>query len=403
MICCALFEPFAIWHSYRLEPKLANTPLITVQGGRVAELSVLAKQAGIETGMSIQGAKSLCPDVQIIATSPETLEQAWQQILEQLYAFSNRIESYRPGLVFLDLKTHEIKQLKEYFSCKIAAADNRQDAHLLALIDSGINNKNISNPQKLIDNIPLASLQSLGLQKQNIERLKWLGVRHFGQLKKWSKSQLQLFLQEDSKLLINYLYNKDSSNIRLFKPKETVKESFYFEDAVFEPYRLEPVLQLLADKVVSKLEGRAAKRLNLTLKAMGMAFTVSKISKLDLREKEVIFRLTKQALEDSGAQGLGIDEIRLELTAIYRPGRQLSLWRTKENRENAIQAVERRFPNSMLHFELLNPFTPISEFAYGLVAFSGERMLNEQIKFSSRNGRKQTKDRKRPGSLANHR
>ena len=394
MICCALFTPFAIWHAQRQNYNLKNKALIIQKNGFVSGLSKTASQAGIELDMSVQGAKSLCFDLEIIESSEQSLEHAWQELLVQLYSFTNQIESKELGVVFLELQASDIKLIEGFFECTIATAKTQAEAHLLALVKD-INIVNIAN-------IPIEVLSHLGLQDKNITRLQWLGIKTLGQLKTWSKSQIKLFFCEDYKILLPYLY-ADSSKISRFQLRETISVSFSFEDAVFEPFRIEPVLENLATKAQLELLDRAANSLNLKVIALGSSFSSSHRSKIPLRNKDSIYRLAKIALDNTAAQGLGIDEIRLELSDIYRPSKQVSLWQRKENKEKAIKKVEARFPNKMLYFRLINPYMPLAEFAYELVSFSGERSSNEKIYFNSRNPSSKTNIRKRSKSLADNR
>lgn len=351
MIACALFEPFALWRAVRANPDLIDKPLITLEKGNVKEASGLASQLGITVGMSKQGAHSRCTNLHVIETDDVTLQNEWGEVLGELYSFTDQIESHAPGLVFLELAERAAGSVSESFDVPVGVGDSQEIAHLRALAGDDV------------DGAPVAVLESIALSPKNTERLEWLGIETVGQLKRWSKAHLSRFLGKESKLISRYLKGPFTKTVSRYTPAGTLKESYSFEDAVTEPCQILPVLEHLSKCLASDLGDRAAARLSVTALASGIRFSSSRLSKHVLRGERV-YPLALLALEDCGALGLGLGSLSVELSGLYRPSEQGVLWQQRENIATAKARVEARFPGAILTLELINPFMPVSEFAY---------------------------------------
>lgn len=292
---------------------------------------------------------------------------AWSDLLAQLYGFSDRLESPREGLVFIKLGEGEARQLATSFSVAVGLSTSQEQAHLLAL--SAYAGEVVSDTS--VATLPIGVLTGLELSPKTIQRLTWLGIETLGDLKKWSKTQLSLYLGTESKTLIRYLHGPFRREVARYVPAETLHTSFAFQDPVLEPARLGPIIRLLCERLSAELDSRAAAKLTLVAVSQGLTFSASRHSKQVLKGVDKLERLAHFALEDSGVLGLEVDELRLELTGLYRPSEQGRLWYQREQVQKAIDKVERRFPGAMLHFDEVNPYTPLSSFRFRLVKVGG--------------------------------
>ena len=374
MTACALFAPFALWHAHRLEPGLEDESLVVLKKNKVTEVSDSARRAGIELGMSLDGARSRCSDLVIIETNDATLQHAWDDLLGQLYAFTDRIEPVKPGLVFLDTTKADAGLIAETFRARVALADNQEHAHLKAL--AHVTEKPTfkeSRHERAVQNadvkeIPITVLRGIGLGKKNVERLHWLGVATVGDLQRWSKAQLASFFGKESAMLIPYLKGPYRTSVTRYRPPVTLKASYAFEDPALEPWQLEPVLRHLVGCLQAQLGDKAAARLSVSALSQGLAFEGTRISKEPLRNASLLLGQVHLALGDCGAQGLGIDKLTVTLTGLYRPSSQGLLFGGREDVAKAVQVVEARFPGLLMRFETLNAYSPLSEFSHRLVS-----------------------------------
>ena len=187
-----------------------------------------------------------------------------------------------------------------------------------------------------------------------------------------------------------------------FKPSLKLVASYQFDEPVLEPYRLEPVLNHLASHLEVQLDGRAASRLMLQAEVSGLSFSAIRISKEPLKALAHIYRLSQLVLEDSGAKGLEVEAIRLELSGIYRPISQGSLWHQRESVDKAIQAVSQRFPGQLFHYHEVNPYTPLADFAYKTITLGQKGDMSEsRLSYHSQPRKRQTQQRQRATGIAN--
>lgn len=300
----------------------------------------------------------------MIACGLFTTYEDWPEVLEQLYGFSDRLESPREGLVFLELDEAEARELAAALNIPVGIGSSQETAHLLAL--SARSGEVVADEQSVAE-LPVALLEPLGLSPQNVQRLHWLGVETLGEFKTWSKAQLSLYLGTESKTIIRYLHGPYRTTTTRQRPAETLEASFSFEEPVLEPGQLEPVLSKLCDQLADELANRAASKLTVVATSHQLEFRASRLSKEPLNDSERLERLSQLALQDSGVLGLPISELRLELSGLYRPALQGTLWRQRQEASKAVEAVERRFPGAMLRLAEVNPYTPISTFQFRLL------------------------------------
>ena len=402
MLVCALFEPFALWHAGWLKPSLKDKPLVVLEKGRVAGVSRVAAKAGIETGMAVESARARCEQLTVIEPNLATLQQVWETLLVELYAFTDKLEPAGLGRVFLELTEEEARQIAGTFGARVARGSVQEHAHLLALVAKAgeARLEPVETEQQALWAIPIHILGALGLSRKTIERLSWLGVTELGGLRRWSRTQLELYLGDEAKLLTRYLHGPYRTDVRRCVPPVVLCESHSFEEAVLEPWQLAPVLEQLTQKLVARLGDRTATLLTLTAEVKGLAFSASRVSKQPLRDEGVLLRLTSLAFADCGVQGLGVDRLELTLSGLHRPSAQRGLWHHKEDIDKAVRVVEARFPGAMLRFEELDPYMPAPEFSHRLVSSGAKEVAHETSQ--RRSERPSTAQRERTRRLTPH-
>ena len=379
MIVCALFEPFTLWHAGWLEPALKSKPLVALKGHHVAHASKMARSSGIGAGMSVAGAHARCGDLVIIDSNEATLQRAWDDVLAKLYGFSDRLEPADLGRVFLDVTEADARLIAETFGARVARGSSQEHAHLLALVakEGEARLEPVETEQQALWAIPIHVLEVLGLSKKTVERLAWLGVTELGGLRRWSRTQLELYLGDEAKLLTRYLHGPHRTEVRRYVPAVVLRESHTFEEEALELWQLAPVLEQLVQRLIPRLGDRAATHLTLTAEVKGLIFSATRVSKQPLRDEGALLRLVSLTFADCGVQGLGVERLELSLAGLARPNTQGGLWHHKENVDKAVRTVEARFPGAMLRFEELDPFTPVPEFSHRLVSLGAKEVTHE--------------------------
>ena len=359
MLVCALFEPFALWRAYRLEPSYREKPVAVLEGRRIAHVSPLAKNSGVEVGMSVTGAESRCESLVLLDAHDASLQPAWEALLAELYGLTNRLEPVSMGRIFLDVTKADARLVARTLGARVGSGSSQEHAHLLALVtaEGEANLEPLEGQRHTLDAIPVSTLGVLGLSRKTLERFSWLGVVTFGQLRRWSRTQLEHYLREEGRTLLRYLHGPYRKGVRGYLPPVILSETHLFEEPALEPCEIEPVMGRLAHALVASLGDRSATRLTLIAEAQGLAFSSSRTSKQPLKGKASIFRLASLALADSGVQGLGIDRLELTLSGLYRQSVQGRLWHHREDLEQAVKTVEARLPGAMLRVEEKDPST----------------------------------------------
>lgn len=380
MLVTALFEPFPLWLATWETPSLASIPLVSVGKGRVVHASKTAKQTGITAGSSLATALTKAPDLEAVEAASPYLETSWERLVEALSGLTLDLESPKQGRVLMVLEPADAMQLAETYNVRVGLAEIVEAAVVAALIASPGKVKRINADRQdvLLDALPLYILRGLGLSAGTGERLKWLGVERVGQLRAWKKAQVSAYLGAEAKELMPYLFGPYRTQLGRYTPAPHVSAHLVFDEPMSEPHALCPALEALAVQLVEKLKGRAASRLTVRAVSQGLEFKATRISKTLLRQIGETNRLALLTLDDTDAQPLGIDTLTLELSGLTRPAKQGALWPQKERIEQAVAAVEARYPKALLKITEADPYALASEHTVHFVVRStGEEVSRE--------------------------
>ena len=374
---CLSFEPFPLWQAQWARPELRDKPLASVHKGRTVHASSSAKKLGVVAGESLLSARSKAPDLETVEAYTPHLQAEWEALVEEVSGLSRMLEAPQQGRLFLELEEPDAVQVAQAYAVRAGGAASVETAHLSAVVSSP-SMLRVTPPQReevFIRQLPLYTLKALGLRRDMVQRLEWLGIERVGQLQGWRKGQLEANLGKEAKPLLPYLYGPRRTRLSRYAPPTRVFASHDFEDAATEPCALHPVLGHLSERVTEALQGRSAHRLMLTAVAQGLELKATRISKVPLSDAATIHRLALLALEESHAQPLGIEALRLELSALSRPSAQGSLWQQKGSREKAIRTVSARFPDALLKLEEVDPYALAPEHRFSFVSLhTGEEV-----------------------------
>ena len=375
---CLLAEPFPLWQAVWERPELKDRALVSAHRGRIVHASSPAKKLGVLAGESLISAQSKAPELETVEAYTPHLQAEWETLIEEVSGLTCTLEAPVQGRMFLELEEADATQLAQAYGVRAGGATSVEVAHLSAVVSSP-GTLRITPPEReagFIQQLPLYVLRALGLKRDTVQRLSWLGIERVGQLQAWRKEQLGAYLGKEAKPLLPYLYGPHRTKLSRYTPPPRLLASYAFEEAVSEPYALHPVLGCLSSDLVEALKGKAAHRLTLTARVQGLELKATRISKVPLSDAATINRLALLALGESHAQPLGIEAFTLELSALSKPSTQGSLWQQKENREKAIRTVSERFPDALLKLEQLDPYALASEHAYRFVSLQTGEEVN---------------------------
>jgi len=351
------FEPFALWAREQTLGTLAAThPLATTgDGKRIADVDIVAEQAGVHAGMTLAGAQQRLPSLEILPNNGPEIEAAWDAHLDGLLAFSPRIESLRLGVAALQADERDAHHLAESCRGRVGLADTTEVAWLLAYGAQAGTVCSIAsheNPWSYLDDRPVALLREVGLSVRDLERLRWLGVTTLGGVRRWKPAQFNAFFGPSADLLRPLLHGPHRARVALRPPPRIVHAEEHFEDTVREPAILDPALELLVQRASDALAGQSAQRIRVIAYGAGVRSEGVRRAKTPLRDPARLLRLARHALEDSGLAPLGIDLLRVELSGLSRPNEAGTLWLQRRRLMEAAESVHARFPGQARSFAL---------------------------------------------------
>lgn len=387
LVTALLFEPFELWWATNQEPALRDRPLVSIRDDRVQHANPAARREGITPGLTLAGARLKTSNLQVVDTEAERLGQQWAWQLEQLHGWSPWLHSPSLGRAWLLAEPTEVQRLSLEYGVQVGAASSRELALAAALVTPPGQHRFVAAAQerKFLARVPVDRLPALGFQTRSAQRFAYLGIHRLGDLFHWKESQLRSIAGPEARRLHQLLHGPWDTRVPRYQPERTLESSYDFDDAVSEPFELEPVVRLLAGRLERKLAGQAAGRVVVTTESLGLRMPDETVCKEPVQAAEVLVRLVWRSLARSGAAALGIERLSITLTDLSRPQVQQGLWPQKEARERAIRLVSRRFPGAMLAFELVDPYSLARDRRYRLLRLDTGETLTPQGRPTPRN------------------
>lgn len=380
VLMAALFEPFPLWLTVWETPSLEAVPLVSLHRGRVVHTSKTAKQLGIIPGSSLSTALTKAPDLEAVEAASPYLTASWEGLVEELSGLTRTLETPAQGRLLMELEPADAAQLAESYRVRVGLAESVEIAVIAALISSPGKVRQVATDRQeaLLDALPLYILKCLGLSVGTLERLTWLGLKRVGQLRAWKKVQVSAYLGTEAKTLLPYLFGPYRTQLGRYTPAPRISATLAFDEPLSEPRMLHLAVEKLAAELVALLDGKTASRLTVIALGYGLELKATRLSKAPLQRLAETTRLAFLTLEDTRAQPLGIEALALELSGLTRPAEQGRLWPQKERLEEAVAAVEARFPKAILKLVEDDPYALASEHSVRFVVLStGEEVTRE--------------------------
>src|SRR5437763_702921 len=197
MIACLLIPGFELRAALRERPALALRP--AALGPAAGEEPLLgpvtaaAEAAGVQPGMRLGEALSLCPDLALVEQDPATAEHEWEELLKRLEDSGFAVEAAAVGCVYFETRGIErlygglepalkraLAAVGPAWEARIGAAERRFAALAAAHVARSGQALIVSDrPRDFIAPLPLTLLP---IDPQRREELEELGVRRLGQL-----------------------------------------------------------------------------------------------------------------------------------------------------------------------------------------------------------------------------
>jgi protein ImuB len=286
VIACLLIPGFELRAALRERPALALRP--AALGPAAGEEPLLgpvtaaAEAAGVQPGMRLGEALSLCPDLALVEQDPATAEHEWEQLLKRLEDSGFAVETAAVGCVYFETRGIErlygglepalkraLAAVGAAWDARIGAAERRFAALAAAHVARSGQTLIVSDrPRDFIAPLPLTLLP---IDPKRREELEELGVRRLGQLAGLPGAAVAERLGPDGRRAWSLARGEQRGKVRARKVANELAETLEFPEAVANELTLRRALGALLDRLLARSErgDRAVRKLALSAKLVG--------------------------------------------------------------------------------------------------------------------------------------
>src|SRR5213082_1234989 len=289
MIACLLIPGFELRAALRERPALALRP--AALGPAAGEEPLLgpvtaaAEAAGVQPGMRLGEALSLCPDLALVEQDPATAEHEWEQLLKRLEDSGFAVEAAAVGCVYFETRGIERlyggmePALKRALAAVGAAWDarigvaERKFAALAAAHVAAPGQLLVVSDERIREFLAPLPLELLPLRQEQQQELKELGVRRLGELAGLPGGAVAERLGPDGRRAWSLARGGERRRVRGRRPPSELVERLEFPDAVGNELTLRRAFNVLLDRLLSRpeREQRFARKVAIAARIVGGA------------------------------------------------------------------------------------------------------------------------------------
>src|SRR6266516_3750353 len=287
MIACLLIPGFELRAALRERPALALRP--AALGPAAGEEPLLgpvtaaAEAAGVQPGMRLGEALSLCPDLALVEQDPATAEHEWEQLLKRLEDSGFAVEAAAVGCVYFETRGIErlygglepalkraLAAVGAAWDARIGAAE-RRFAALAAAHVARSGQTLIVSDRKTRDFLAPLPLTLLPVDSERREELEELGVRRLGELAGLPGAAVAERLGPDGRRAWSLARGGAAAPPRGRRPPAEIAEAIEFPEAIDNELTIRRALAALVDTILARPEraDRFVRKLAVTAKLVG--------------------------------------------------------------------------------------------------------------------------------------
>jgi protein ImuB len=287
MIACLLIPGFELRAALRDRPALALKPaaLAPAAGEEpvIGPVTAAAEAAGVEPGMRMGEALSICPDLVLVEQDPATAEDAWEGALRRLEDSGFAVDSADLGCVFFETRGVErlygglepalkrgLAAVGAGWDARVGAAERRFAALAAANVAHAGQVVVVSDEQarKFLAPLPLTLPP---VEPERREELEDLGVRNLGQLAGLPGAAVAERLGPDGRRAWSLARGGKRGRVRGRRAPAEIFEVLEFPEAVGNELTLRRALNVLVEKLLARPEraGRAIRKVALVARLVG--------------------------------------------------------------------------------------------------------------------------------------
>jgi len=307
----------------RDNPKLRGLPVIV--GGRpngrgvVAACSYEARAFGVHSAMPSSEAGRRCPHATFVKSRFDVYKSVSQQIQAVFREFSNLVEPLSLDEAYLDVSSSEVFDGSAIRIAEEIRSIIKQRTNLTASAGVSYNKflakiaSDMNKPNGLFTILPIdgeafvASLEIgkfYGVGKATESRMHELGIRTGADLRAWTLPELSAEFGKSAQYYYNVARGIDHRPVRSSRTRKSIGSETTFGENLNKYEDMLEVLERLAERVISELNGKDLQATTLTIKvrfANFDTFTRSHTHKVGFNTPEIPKRimpfLLRRALE----------------------------------------------------------------------------------------------------------
>jgi protein ImuB len=287
VIACILIPGFELRAALRDRPALALRPAALGpalgQEPLLGPVTAAAEAAGIQPGMRMGEALSLCPELTLVEQDPAAAEEEWEQLLKRLEDSGFGVEPVALGCAYFETRGIErlygglepalkraLAAVGSAWDARIGAAD-RRFAALAAANVARSGQALIVSDRKTKDFLAPLPLTLLPVDAGRRAELEELGVRRLGQLAGLPGAAVAERLGPDGRRAWSLARGEKRGKVRARKVANELAETLEFPEAVANELTLRRALGALLDRLLAQpgRGDRAVRKLALSAKLVG--------------------------------------------------------------------------------------------------------------------------------------
>src|SRR3954468_15450000 len=268
MIACIVIPGFELRAALRSRPALPLTPaaLAPVEGEEpvLGPVTAAAEATGVQPGMRLGEALSLCPELALVEPDPAIAEHEWEQLLKRLEDSGFAVEAAAVGCVYFETRGIErlygglepalkraLAAVGAAWDARIGAAE-RRFAALAAAHVARSGQTLIVSDRKTRDFLAPLPLTLLPVDPERREELEELGVRRLGQLAGLPGAAVAERLGPDGRRAWSLARGEKDRRIAPRRPAEVLHETLEFPEAVGNELTLRRGLAVLVERLLAR-------------------------------------------------------------------------------------------------------------------------------------------------------
>jgi protein ImuB len=287
MIVCLLIPGFDLRAALRERPELALRPaaLGPVPGEEplLGPVTAAAEAVGVDPGMRLGEALSLCPELVLVEQDPARAEREWELLLKRLEDSGFAVEPTAVGCAYFESRGIErlygglepalkraLAAVGAAWDARIGAAE-RRFAALAAANVARSGQVLIVSDRRTHEFLAPLPLTLLPVDAERREELEQLGVRRLGQLAGLPGAAVAERLGPDGRRAWSLARGEKRGRVRPRKVANALAETLEFPEAIANELTLRRALGALLDRLLARPErgDKAVRKLALSAKLVG--------------------------------------------------------------------------------------------------------------------------------------